>query len=298
MPTAVAPSVFLRPVPNFREMSTADIIERVIPQCEDSGVEAIALSGGEVLVRRDAPEIFRALGRSKLHWCFDSNMMLCDKSVAHTVAESRCDSVFVSLDGPREIHNRLRGKPHAFDKCVAGLGHLLDSRRAAGGDRPLITINCVLQPGNESVPFDMAQLAMDFGVDELSFQLLSERRYTVRFDASLAFASLRSAQELADRRQFKTTVYPVRNPDGEALNAWFSMPLTHRFYKGCTYIYENLRIDPEGNVIPCLEYKMGNVLKQKLADIWDGPSYRAFRLHHTRLGPFDACLRCCNMMQA
>jgi len=42
------------------------------------------------------------------------NMMLCDKSVAHTVAESRCDSVFVSLDGPREIHNRLRGKPHAL----------------------------------------------------------------------------------------------------------------------------------------------------------------------------------------
>jgi len=24
------------------------------------------------------------------------------------------------------------------------------------------------------------------------------------------------------------------------------------FYKGGTYIYENLRIDPEGNVIPCL----------------------------------------------
>ncbi|MGH9348127.1 MAG: radical SAM/SPASM domain-containing protein [Vicinamibacterales bacterium] len=298
LPAAVEPRVFLRPARDFREMSTADIVERVIPQCEKNGVEAIALSGGEVLVRRDAPDIFRALGASSMRWCFDSNLMMCNEEIAGVVIASRCDAVFVSIDGTEDIHNRLRCNPKGFERTLNGLRCLVDARRAARGGQTSITINCVLQPGNESVPEDIVRLALDEGADELSFQLLSERAYMNRFDAQAAAASLGAACRMAEARGLPAHVYPLANPNEESLRSWFSMPLSDRFFNGCTYIHTNLRIDPEGNVIPCLEYALGNILEQELSAIWTGDAYETFRRHLAQDGPFEACLRCCNMTVA
>lgn len=295
LPAAVEPMVFLRPNRDFREMSTADIVDRVIPQCEENEVQVIALSGGEVLVRRDAPAIFRALGKSKLRWCFDSNLMLCDEAVADAVIGSRCDTVFVSLDGTGEIHNQLRCNARAFERACLGLTCLIEARRTMQDPQTSITINCVLQPGNESVPPDMVEFAVDHGVDELNFQLLSERKYKAPFDAETAARALDLARDMAERANLPTSVYPLSNPNEDRLRAWYSMPLTDRFYQGCTYIHNNLRIDPEGNVIPCLEHKVGNILETELSEIWTGTPYQMFRHHHMQDGPLTACLRCCNM---
>jgi MoaA/NifB/PqqE/SkfB family radical SAM enzyme len=296
LPSAVQPSLFLRAVRDFRELSTADVVERIIPQCEKNRVSAIALSGGEVLVRRDAAEIFRALGKSRMRWCLDSNLMLCNDAIGQAIVQSRCETVFVSLDGTREIHNKLRGNPQAFDRATAGIRSLTAARNAHAADqRTSVTINCVLQPGNESVPVDMVRLANEFGADELTFQLLSERSYNKPFDAKTAGSSLRSAVGLAGESGLRTSIYPLANPSERDLAAWFSTPASGQFFRGCTYIYDSLRIDPEGNVIPCLEYKLGNILEQELADIWNGGPYRAFRQGLSEKGPFRACLRCCNM---
>ena len=76
LPPSINPKLSLNGKTNtFMEMSTEDITKRVIPQCESNGVEALALSGGEVLMRKDAEIIFRALGSSRMEWGFDSNMI-------------------------------------------------------------------------------------------------------------------------------------------------------------------------------------------------------------------------------
>lgn len=43
--SAVEPKIFLLPKRRHKEMSTKDIVERVIPQCEKSNVKIITLSG-------------------------------------------------------------------------------------------------------------------------------------------------------------------------------------------------------------------------------------------------------------
>ncbi len=295
LPIAVEPKAFMLPGPRNREMSTSDIIDRVIPECEKSGAGVIALSGGEVLLRADALDIFCALGKSSMRWCLDSNLMLCDELVAETLIREGCDAVFVSFDGRKDIHNKLRRNPKAFDKAVNGLRCIIEARRKLNKSCN-ITVNFVLQPGNECEPVNMVELALSWGVDELNFQLLSERIYSSRFDAEAAAFSLGSAYALAKERGLPTKTYPVPKPDADDLNGWYSMPLTNRNFKGCTYIHENLRIDPEGNVIPCIEYKLGNILDQDLSEIWNGNSYQTFRKKLTDSGPFEACLRCCNMI--
>jgi MoaA/NifB/PqqE/SkfB family radical SAM enzyme len=294
-PATVEPHQFLKPMRDFREMTTADIIERVIPQCENNCVKGIALSGGEVLVRRDAAKIFIALGASTMQWCMDSNLMLCDEAMAQTIIDAQCDVVFVSLDGTGAVHDTLRCNPKAFERTTRGLKNLVAARRAAERPRTTITINFVLQRGNEHALADVVALARDYGVDGVSVQVLSERQYRAPIDADTAASSLRTAAAMAQSFGLAMSTYPVPLSKAEDLQDWFSSPLNGRFYGGCSYIHEGLRIDPEGNVIPCLEHKMGNILEQELADIWDGDLYRAFRNHIVRKGPVQACLRCCNM---
>ena len=292
---AVEPRRFLRRATEFREMTTADVVERVLPQCEACGVRAIALSGGEVLVRRDASEIFLALGRSSVRWCMDSNLILCSPSIAETIVESGCDKVYVSLDGSREVHDTLRRNPKAYEKAMTGLGNLAAARRNAPALGPAIQINFVLQPGNEAEPAAMMRLAAEYSLDEVGLQLLSERQYRMEFDAATAAVSLREALAVADDLGIKASIYSVHLTEEQDLRAWYPSSVDDRFYSRCSYIHHDLRIDPEGNVIPCLEYTMGNLLEQNLIDIWTGAPYQAFRRHLSCGGPFAACLRCCNM---
>lgn len=299
LPLAVEPRLSLHPSRPVQEMSTSDIVDRVIPQFLESDVQVVALSGGEVLVRRDVEIIFRELGKSKLRWCFDSNLMLCTQSIAEAIISSLCDSVLVSLDGTREVHNKLRRNPKAFDKTTEGLQRLLSVRNETRDSKISIMMNCVLQPGNESTPPDIVRLAAEYGVDEVQFQLLSEREYRQSFSADIAAESMQKAFDIARDFGLPASLYPVSDPSLENLASWFSRPLRRlqpdEFYKSCTYIYNNLRIDPQGNVIPCLEYKLGNILEEDLLDIWNGSAYKAFREHLTLNGPFEACLRCCNI---
>ena len=51
LPDAVEPWASLQSRKGIRVMCTTDIFEQVIPQCEKIGIEVIALSGGEVMVR-------------------------------------------------------------------------------------------------------------------------------------------------------------------------------------------------------------------------------------------------------
>jgi len=124
---------------------------------------------------------------------------------------------------------------------------------------------------------------------------LSERNYKRPFAADIAVESIQKAFVNATDLGLKVSVCPLPHPGFEELKSWFSMPLRRNFYSGCTNIYNNLRIDPAGNLIPCLEYRLGNILEEDLIDILNGISYKAFREHLEVKGPFEGCLRCCNM---
>lgn len=276
------------------EMTTEQIVERVLPQCEKAGVKVVALTGGEVMVRRDAAEIFRALGESRLSWCMDTNMSRCSEEVAATIVDSRCDTVFASLDGARDVHNQMRASKRAYDQLARGMGNLVTARSAAPGAGPNIVVNCVLQHGNEEAPPEVVRLAAEWGVDGVAFQLLSARSYQPGFRAEAAAEAIRSARELAEDLGLRFSVFPVSHPDVDDLTSWFQSPPSSAFFQGCTYIHSSLRIDPAGNVIPCVENVAGNLLEEDLLEIWNGDTYRRFRDHIAR-SPLQACTRCCNM---
>lgn len=92
----------------------------------------VDVTGGEIFLREDLPEVFEAILRNVrqlafLH--FPTNGFLTDRIVAMTReivrARPSCRLVVtVSLDGPRDAHDLLRGVPGSFDRAVETFARL------------------------------------------------------------------------------------------------------------------------------------------------------------------------------
>ena len=92
-----------------RELSTEAMVAK-IAECAAAGVWQVTLRGGEALLRGDFPEILRAVIDSRMRFTLLTNGILLDDKFAAAIAASRrCDFVKVSLDGPEELHDEMRG---------------------------------------------------------------------------------------------------------------------------------------------------------------------------------------------
>ncbi|GIX21331.1 MAG: heme d1 biosynthesis radical SAM protein NirJ [Gammaproteobacteria bacterium] len=96
----------------------------VIDDLAELGVPALILSGGEPLLRAD---LFTLAARAKAHGLYlglSSNGTLVDEAQAERIAAAGFDYVGISIDGLAARHDRLRGRPGAFEAALAGLVRL------------------------------------------------------------------------------------------------------------------------------------------------------------------------------
>ena len=87
------------------------------------GVPFFDLSGGEPLLRKDLNLLTK---RAASHGCLvsmNSNGTLLTESRLSEVADF-LDLVVISLDGPKEVHDKIRGVPGTYDKAIEAI-HLL-----------------------------------------------------------------------------------------------------------------------------------------------------------------------------
>lgn len=95
---------------------------KLIKEMGELGVEYVGLSGGEPLIHKDLPVILRELYDRNVYVSLVTN----GTTVTHDIARilSRYDVyVYVSIDGPKRIHDRIRGIG-VFDRVVKGISVL------------------------------------------------------------------------------------------------------------------------------------------------------------------------------
>jgi len=101
-------------------------VDRVCLLIDDAaraGYRAVAFSGGEPFIY---PGLLEALGRARavgLHTSVTTNGTLLDPPRLE-VLHDLVNLLAVSLDGPPELHNQIRGSSSAFDRMVAGVENL------------------------------------------------------------------------------------------------------------------------------------------------------------------------------
>jgi radical SAM protein with 4Fe4S-binding SPASM domain len=109
-----------------RELSL-ERAKRLIDEIVEAGCLFLLMTGGEVLVRPDFPELYLYALRKGLLVTIFTNGTLVTDAIAELLAEHPPEVVEVSLYGmTRETYERVTRVPGSYDKCLAGIRRLLE----------------------------------------------------------------------------------------------------------------------------------------------------------------------------
>ncbi|MBR3362978.1 MAG: radical SAM protein [Bacilli bacterium] len=107
-----------------RDEITAEEIKGVLDDvAENYNPNEIMLfiTGGEPLVRKDLFEIMNYAKNLGFHWGMTTNGILINEKIVKKMVETNMESVSVSIDGLKELHETFRRVPGSFDKIIKGL---------------------------------------------------------------------------------------------------------------------------------------------------------------------------------
>jgi MoaA/NifB/PqqE/SkfB family radical SAM enzyme len=282
------------------------------------------ITGGEPTLHRDFPELIQAAKKRGFMVHIQTNGTRLGQLAEFLVAQG-VEMLSVSLDGPPEIHDFIRGQVGAFKRSAAGIAALMDARERLGKPGPLLSISCVISKANLGCLDQMVPLALDLGADTLHLMhtifnsetgvarhnLLMSPRWSQTHGVDLISPSipageyyqseirpedlpalqrnLERVRRLARGRLF-LTIHP-NLPLGQ-LESYY-LDLNYPSLQGCNALWDSCRILSDGTVSPCLHVVTGKITEQPFLDIWNGPRMRNFRqvIAH-RLLP--GCARCCH----
>ncbi len=100
----------------------------------------IHLTGGEPLLYHDLLPLVAYVKDRGFRCSLTTNGLLLKRHAAELV-HIGIDRVHVSVDGPPQIYDRIRGVAGAYDHAIAGIKALVTARQSQQVSQPTITIN-------------------------------------------------------------------------------------------------------------------------------------------------------------
>ena len=226
---------------------------------------SVNITGGEPFLRKDLFDVLTSFIDGGFDAFLLTNGILIDSEKANKLSRTGVKGVQVSIEGPEEVHDSIRGV-NSFTASVKGIKHLLD----AGLE---VTLNATLSRLNAEHLADMIELASGLGVRRLGFsRLVPSGRGRSLSDEILKTREVRKLYEkifsiVPENGLEIVTGDPVAsqfryNPEETGLE---NIPLG-----GCAAGISGLTIMPDGTVVPCrrLPVPLGNVRKDSLREIW------------------------------
>ncbi len=219
------------------EMDTGTILSLLDEIC-DAGCLYLLLTGGEPLLRDDFPEIYcYAKEKGFLITVFTNGTLISD-NIVKLFEELPPRIIEISVYGATEqTYERITGVKGSYQKCLSGIGKLLERRIN-------VRLKTILMTLNRHEFSDMETMAKDFG---LKF----------RFDAAL-FPRLNGDQSPVNLRVSPAEAVEKEFSDLERVDQWEKFLDNHRYVSASDDLYQcgagvtGFYIDPSGSLRPCL----------------------------------------------
>jgi len=270
------------------------------------------VTGGEPLLSAKTLPILQRIKARGLYVSLNTNGVLLAER-ARDLVQAGVDKVIVSIDGPRRVHNRLRGD--SFEAMAHGIETLRRAKRAAGSPLPYIRAQCMLSPYNIGAMTDTADTVRALGLRELRFQHLmfapsrtaldidaAARELAVRLDVALPVVDPAAIDVEELRRQMARLArgradglvirYEPDLPAARIADYYRARPPP--FGNDCLSAWRRLNVSAYGELGPCQGVYLARYPETSVAAAWNGEPFRRFRRQVLRRGLFAHCLRCCH----
>jgi len=222
------------------------------------------ITGGEPFLREDIFKVLEELTSRGIDAYLLSNGLLINRKRAEMLAKLGVKGVQVSIEGPEDIHDAIRGKG-SLKRSLSGIHCLLD----AGLE---VTMNTTLSDMNAAHFADIISLASKTGVQKLGFS-----RLVPSGSGRHLLHKMLTKDVLEDlyRRIFSLDTANLKIVTGDPVASQFRWPAgedgSSSFPSGgCAAGVSGLTILPDGTVTPCrrLPVPIGNVRTDSLREIW------------------------------
>lgn len=290
------------------------IVEQVAGRASDLWFMAT-----EPLLYAHLIEAIRYASKHGLRTHVTTNGILLEEKAGQLI-DSGIYRINVSIDGPPQVNDLIRGIPGAFDKACRGIKEVLRMKKntkANANNLPFLGVNCCISEYNAAHLTEFIEQFKDMDIDYIHFnhlqfvtQDMASRQRSLNKDFNFTAAGVfQTDPARVDTAVLKQEIFQIEKKHknqriefaphikGKDIDRFYLEP--HRFlrgYKRCYYPWRHLHILPDGEVIVayrCFSGNMGNISRQDLGQIWNGDKFRRFRKFiKDNGGALDVCSRC------
>lgn len=221
------------------------------------------ITGGEPLLRKDLVQILEWIRQRGFDIYLLTNGTLITKQWAGILAGLGLKGVQVSMEGPEDIHEDIRGKG-SFSSALSGVRSLLE----VGLE---VTLNTTLSDLNADYFMDTISVASSLGVQRLGFsRLVPSGKGVGLLNRVLNKDKLKELYNAIS----SMNVNGLEIVTGDPVASQMSLPESKYSGSipsgGCAAGLSGLTIMPDGTVLPCrrLPIPIGNLRKDSLREIW------------------------------
>jgi len=284
-----------------------ETLDRQLDSFEKLGVEWVALTGGEPQRHSHFAEFTTALRARGVRVTMLTAGVLLEADAK--LVTGAVDDVIVSLDGPPEVHDRIRRIPSAFAKLESGI-------RALRAIRPSMCIGarCTVQRANHDVLCRTVECGRAMGLNSISF--LAADVTSNAFNRPTLWAGSRQNAVALDEQQITRLeseierVIAGHGDDGfvaESPDKLRRIVLHFRAHLGqvpavaprCNAPWHSAVIEANGDVRPCFFHDpIGSIREKTFAEAINSSAARRFR-SDLNIAANPTCQRCvCSLYMA
>lgn len=296
---------------------TKDEIFKIVREGAKLGVKQLTVTGGEPFLRKDLIEVIAYTKQNKMSCSILSNGTLIDEHLAYRIVESGLDLLTLSVDGPPDVHNRIRNSSKAFERTINAARLITQAKKRTGSHLPSLGLVCTISAANikHLLPLvDIAsEVAANIGYGHLFYTTDEMARQTAtvlqightkgenqnvpdelkNVDPEALHNEIIRVKRYAKRKGVIATFCPDLKRD-EIKRRYFDD--TFSFANKCFYPWYAIRINPYGAVYPCsMNITMGNIREVLLHNIWNNEKYVSFRKTLKKKKLFPKCAKCCKL---
>ncbi len=279
----------------------------------------ITLFGGEPFLYPDWPRLIKYIKANKLRCNVVTNGTLL-AGREEEIINSGLDEIIFSLEGPRQIHDKITNIAGSFEKAFKALQTIAQLKKEGNFQYPKINIAVTIQEDNFKFLYETFILAQKLNPDSITFHHLSfvdreilentneilnkEFRATSSDWQGFLRADLPKIEPAGliegikkirqDSHGEKAFFYPEFS-DSEIEMYYGNFKFESKECKNrCLSPWMTVYIFPDGRVGPCEELNIyfGNIRTERFKAIWNNESFRRFRCILKKEKKFPVCVRC------
>ncbi|EPY11375.1 MULTISPECIES: radical SAM/SPASM domain-containing protein [Paenibacillus] len=315
----------------IKEQLDIDVLKNFIDQVTAVNKNlGVIITGGEPMLYKHFTELVEHLRKKKASVYLLTNGSLIKNRIPFIL--ENIVAMNISLDGPEEFHDSIRGK-NSFNTVCENIEALIREKKKQNKMFPIINITMVLSKYNYRSAKDFLHALRERFKDAKVVLHDTKNPWTKRRDLSVNFApllyttrerGLAYANEMKeyldcdvspawngfvedsidiDTNILKRDLEEIWRSEGVDYSEFIDI---HDYYTDienlfgrskCVAPWHELIIRRTGDVYPCVDlpdYKLGNIYSSTFEEIWEGERATKFR-EHLKMHNLMMCNRCTRM---